>query len=184
MQDTIYYVDENDTPTGETASKLDAHTGDTRLHAAFSCYIFNEKGELLVTQRAIAKKVWPGVWTNSVCGHPAPGELRESAIVRRADFELGMKIENIQLIVPDYIYKTPPFKGIIEYEYCPVYVAHAASEVHRNPQEVEDYYWLPWDKYVQTITADVSDVWSWWCKDQLKHLQKSSDFNKLLQYLS
>jgi isopentenyl-diphosphate delta-isomerase len=61
MQELIYYVDENDIPTGETAPKLEAHTANTRLHAAFSCYIFNDKGEFLVTQRAKSKKVWPGV---------------------------------------------------------------------------------------------------------------------------
>ena len=87
-QELIVYVDENGIPTGETAPKLDAHTLNTRLHAAFSCYIFNDQGEFLVTRRALTKKVWPGVWTNSVCGHPGPGESNESAIIRRAKYEL------------------------------------------------------------------------------------------------
>ena len=94
-QELIVYVDDQGVPTGETAPKLDAHTNHTRLHAAFSCYIFNDNGQILVTRRALTKKVWPGVWTNSVCGHPGPGEMDDDAIVRRAEYELGMTIDDI-----------------------------------------------------------------------------------------
>ena len=180
MQELIYYVDKNDTPTGETAPKLEAHTSETRLHAAFSCYIFNEKGEFLVTQRALSKKVWPGVWTNSVCGHPAPNESREDAIVRRTDYELGMTIKDLQVVLPNYIYKTPPFNGIIEHEYCPVFVAFAASEPSPNPDEVEAFKWMPWDEFVKAATDDDADIWSWWCKDQIKQLTKNEMFSKLV----
>src|SRR5687767_11740101 len=94
MQETeqIVFVDESGTPTGEIGPKLASHGADTRLHLAFSCYIFrNGDGNFLVTQRALSKKVWPGVWTNSVCGHPAPGEAMENAIRRRAAYEVGIK---------------------------------------------------------------------------------------------
>lgn len=175
-KDLIYYVDKEDNPTGETAPKLDAHHADTRLHAAFSCYIFNDKGQFLVTQRANSKKVWPSVWTNSVCGHPAPGESREAAIVRRAAHELGMKIKEISAVLPKYVYKTPPYNGIIEHEFCPVYVAVADSNVQANPEEVEDHTWMDWKDYVKQAEADVADKWSWWCKDQLKQLQQSDLF--------
>ena len=80
----IYYVDNNDQQTGESDEKLHAHHADTKLHAAFSCYIFNDKGQLLVTKRAETKKVWPDVWTNSCCGHPHPDESREDAVKRRS----------------------------------------------------------------------------------------------------
>ncbi len=70
MTELVYYVTQDDHPTGETEEKYAAHHANTRLHAAFSVYVFNDKGQLLVTQRAFSKKVWPGVWTNTCCGHP------------------------------------------------------------------------------------------------------------------
>lgn len=186
----IYYVDENDTPTGEVSEKFKAHNSKTRLHAAFSCYVFNEKGEFLVTQRAKIKKVWPGVWTNSFCGHPMPGESRENAIIRRADFELGIKVERVALVVPKYIYKTPPYNGIIEHEYCPIYIAMINSKLAVNSNEVENYKWVDWSWYVNQLESDNNDysnpsspnapIWSWWCKDQLKELSKNTELKKLI----
>ena len=99
--DLIVYVNEKGEPTGETAQKLDAHTSATRLHLAFSCYVFNTKGEFLVTQRAHSKKVWPDVWTNSVCGHPGPGEEIVDAMKRRLDYEVGLKARDYQVILPE-----------------------------------------------------------------------------------
>lgn len=167
----IVFVNEDGTPTGETGPKLESHTADTKLHLAFSCYVFNDKDELLVTRRADTKKVWPGVWTNSVCGHPGPGEKIEDAIVRRLHDELGMTADDIRVVLPAYTYQTPPYNGIIEHEFCPVYVARATSSVEPNPDEVGDYRWLTWDAFVAETAADSGDVWSWWCKDQLKQLK-------------
>ena len=186
----VYFVTKKDEPTGEVSEKLEAHHSDTKLHAAFSCYVFNEKGEFLVTQRANSKKVWPCVWTNSCCGHPAPGESREDAIMRRMQEELGMTVENIQLVLPNYVYKTPPFKGIIEHEYCPLYVATATSGIKPNPEEVKDYKWVRWEWFLGQASADDSDYtdpasleapkWSWWCKDQVKLLKENKRFTDLL----
>lgn len=187
MTELIYFVDKNDKPTGETAEKLAAHTADTKLHAAFSCYVFREDGKFLVTKRARKKKVWPGVWTNSCCGHPKPGESRESAIERRLDYELGLKVSEIQCILPNYVYKTPELDSIVEHEFCPVYTAIATSGVRVNSNEVEEYKWVDWDWYVAQLEADGRDYsnmgkisapkWSWWAKDQLKKLQAVNHFN-------
>jgi isopentenyl-diphosphate delta-isomerase len=170
----IVFVDKNGVPTGETGPKLDSHNADTKLHLAFSCYVFNDRGEFLVTQRAHGKKVWPGVWTNSVCGHPAPGESIKEAIKRRLKFELGMTAKDFQVIVPKYTYKTSPYKGIIEHEFCPVFVARATSAPIPNPDEVEAYKWVKWEAYVAAAEADTKDVYSWWCKDQLKLIKKQA----------
>lgn len=87
----IVFVNEDGTPTGEIGPKLESHNASTRLHRAFSCYILRRSdNKFLVTQRALSKKVWPGVWSNSFCGHPMPGETIEDAIRRRGSFELGL----------------------------------------------------------------------------------------------
>lgn len=164
-----------------TAEKLATHHANTPLHRAFSCYIFDDQDRFLVTQRAAVKKVWPTVWTNSVCGHPFPGESTEDAIKRRVLYEIGMEIKDIACIVPKYIYKTPPYKGIIEHEYCPIYIARAVSQPQPNPLEVDDFRWMNWPDYVAAAEADSSDVYSWWCKDQLRLIK---DAPILLLYAS
>jgi isopentenyl-diphosphate delta-isomerase len=132
----IVFVHEDGTPTGEVGPKLESHTATTRLHLAFSCYIFRESdNKFLVTQRALSKKVWPGVWTNSVCGHPMPGEAIEDAVRRRAAYELGMHdLRDIRCVLPAYRYTTPPYNDIIENEFCPVFVAYASGEAAPNPE--------------------------------------------------
>ncbi len=72
----VILLDEQDQPAG-MLEKYAAHTFDTPLHLAFSCWLFNQQGQLLVTRRSLGKKAWPGVWTNSVCGHPQQGETFE-----------------------------------------------------------------------------------------------------------
>lgn len=124
-----------------------------------------------MTQRAKTKKVWPGVWTNSVCGHPAPDEDLEQAIKRRLNYELGMQAKDFEVVLPDYRYKTPPFHGIIENEFCPVYFAKATTSVKPNSEEVESFEWIDWQEFVKRAEADSKDEFSWWCKDQLKNLK-------------
>lgn len=172
-EELIILVDVTGTQIGE-APKLASHHADTPLHLAFSCYVFNDNGEFLVTQRAHVKKVWPGVWSNSVCGHPTPREDMIDAIKRRLDYELGMTAKDFQVLVPGYTYKTPPFNGIIEHEYCPIYIARAISEPVPNPVEVEAYKWMTWGAYVEAAEADMADVYSWWCKDQLQVIKGHS----------
>ncbi len=192
MQERICYVHPDGTPTGETAPKLDAHTADTKLHLAFSSYIFNDDGLVLVTQRALTKKVWPGVWTNSCCGHPLPGESIESAISRRLQDELGMTATDLQPILPSYTYKAPPYNGIVEHEFCPVYFGRATSEPQPNPDEVMALEWLNWEAFIARTGQDGEDyalplgapgaaAWSWWCKDQLKQIQSAPAAQTFIQ---
>jgi isopentenyl-diphosphate delta-isomerase len=171
-------VDEAGNQVG-TAEKLAAHNEATPLHLAFSCYIFNAAGDFLMTQRAVSKKVWPGVWTNSCCGHPAPGESIEHAIHRRVEYELGMPIFDVQVILPKYRYTTPPFNGIIENEFCPVFIARTKEDPIPNLIEVESWKWISWDSYCSRATTDTDDEFSWWTKDQLAHI---ADNKQLLRY--
>ena len=82
---------------------------------------------MLVTRRAITKLTWPGVWTNSFCGHPAPGESMEDALARRAERELGLRITDIEVVLPDFRYRATDASGIVEYEICPVFRARAVD---------------------------------------------------------
>jgi isopentenyl-diphosphate Delta-isomerase len=174
----IVFVDQNGKPTGETGPKLESHTAQTKRHLAFSCYIFRKKdNKLLVTQRALGKKVWPGVWTNSVCGHPRPGEAMEDAIKRRALYEVGLeKLQDITCILPEYSYVTPPYNGIIENEFCPVYVAYTLEQqVRLHPDEVEAYLWLTWPEYIKML-EEKADTMSYWAKDQYQSLKTREPF--------
>ena len=127
-------------PTG-TLEKYAAHTADTLLHLAFSSWLFNAKGQILVTRRALSKKAWPGVWTNSVCGHPQLGESNEDAVIRRCRYELGVEITPPESIYPDFRYRATDPNGIVENEVCPVFAARTTSALQINDDEVMDYQW-------------------------------------------
>ena len=170
-EELIVLVDERGTPTG-TAEKRSSHHGRTPLHLAFSCYVFDDDGALLITRRALTKDVWPGVWSNTVCGHPAPGESIPDAIRRRLDHELGMTASEIEIVLPDHLYRAPAFRGVVEYEFCPVYVAREAGRPRPNGVEVQDCARVGWERFVELALADKDgDTYSWWCKNQLLELR-------------
>jgi isopentenyl-diphosphate delta-isomerase len=169
QKELIVLVNEQGEPTG-TAEKFSSHHAATPLHLGFSCYVFDREGRFLATRRSPTKAVWPGVWTNSVCGHPSPGESFTAAIERRLSHELGMTAGGIELVVPDYTYRTPPFLGVVEHEFCPVFIARAESEPRPNPAEVATYRWMPWQDFVDAALSDTADEFSWWCKNQLARM--------------
>lgn len=151
--------------------KASTHTADTPLHLAFSCYVFDDDGSFLTARRALTKKVWPGVWSNSVCGHPAPQESFEDAIARRLRYELGMTVRDVEVVLAEHLYRAPPFGGIVEYEFCPVFAARRASVPEPNPIEVSACAWMDWEEFARRADEDADDVWSWWCKNQLRELR-------------
>ena len=169
QEELIVLVDELGRPRG-TAEKWSSHHADTPLHLAFSCYVFDASGSFLMTRRALTKKVWPGVWSNTACGHPAPEERFEDAIRRRLRYELGMTVRDIDVVLPDHLYRAPPFEGIVEYEFCPVFVAREAGAPRPNPIEVEACAWIDWDEFARRALEDTRDAYSWWCKNQLREL--------------
>jgi len=168
-RELIVLCDEQGNPTG-TAEKWSSHHGQTPLHLAFSCYVFDGDGAFLTTRRALTKNVWPGVWSNTVCGHPSPGESFTDAIARRLDYELGMTARNVEAVLPVHLYRAPPFAGIVEHEFCPVFVARVASAPHPNPIEVGACAWIDWDEFVRRALEDPASDYSWWCKNQLREL--------------
>ncbi|GAA1470260.1 isopentenyl-diphosphate Delta-isomerase [Microbacterium thalassium] len=143
MNDTDHVVllDEDGRAIG-TAPKSSVHGTDTALHLAFSCHVVNDAGQVLVTRRALDKKTWPGVWSNSFCGHPRPAEPVIAAVRRRAEFELGLTLTDIELALPLFRYRAVDATGIVEHEVCPVYTARTDQEPTLNPLEVVDAKWV------------------------------------------
>ncbi len=137
----VVLVNEDGTPTG-SAEKFAVHTSSTPLHLAFSCHLYNDRGHVLVTRRALGKLTWPGVWTNSFCGHPAPGEMLDDAIIRRAHVELGITVSQIEPLLPNFRYRAVDASGIVENEICPVFRAVTADEIAANPDEVSEWKWV------------------------------------------
>ncbi|QIV88293.1 isopentenyl-diphosphate Delta-isomerase [Glutamicibacter mishrai] len=144
-----------------TQSKQTVHTRDTPLHQAFSCHVRNSMGQVLMTRRALSKATWPGVWTNSFCGHPQPGEQMETAIRRHAAGELGMEIRDIQVALPDFRYRAVDASGIVENEICPVFTAVIDGGITMNPEEVMDYRWADPAEFAVAVQA-VPWVFSPW----------------------
>ncbi len=136
-----------------TQEKYAAHTTHTALHLAFSSWLFRPSGECLVTRRAMSKKAWPGVWTNSVCGHPQTEEPIEQAIIRRCRFEIGAEITNITAVAPGFRYRETDPSGIVENEICPVFAALIVSPLIINSDEVMEYQWVELEALLQALHA-------------------------------
>ncbi|QEO14326.1 isopentenyl-diphosphate Delta-isomerase [Agromyces intestinalis] len=137
----------------ETAPKASVHGADTALHLAFSCHVFNDDGDVLVTRRALVKQAWPGVWTNSFCGHPQPAETLVHALRRRAEFELGLELREIEPVLPFFRYRAVDASGVVENEICPVYTARVATDPVPHPAEVMDFAWVAPDTLAQGLRS-------------------------------
>ncbi|MFJ4222597.1 isopentenyl-diphosphate Delta-isomerase [Microbacterium sp. NPDC089695] len=153
-----------------TMSKDDVHTTDTPLHLAFSCYVLDDDGRLLLTRRALGKRTWPGVWTNSFCGHPRPTEDMSDAVARRAGEELGLELVDLVMVLPDYRYRAVDASGIVENEICPVHIAHAGGPLDPDPSEVAEWTWAdPAD--VAAAATSAPFAFSPWLVEQLPLLR-------------
>ena len=130
-----------------TADKATVHGPHTPLHLGFSCYVIDPAGEVLLTRRAPGKRTFGGVWTNSFCGHPGPGERLVDAVCRRAGAELGIPLvpEDVDLVLPDFRYRAE-MAGVAENELCPVVVARPERRPQLAPEgsEVAGTEWVPW----------------------------------------
>ncbi|MFM9877607.1 MAG: isopentenyl-diphosphate Delta-isomerase [Rhodoglobus sp.] len=164
----VVLLDDAAQPIG-VADKFEVHTANTALHLAFSCHVYNEDGLVLVTRRALSKLTWPGVWTNSFCGHPAPGESFDDAIARRASIELGITIRDLTLILPDFRYRAVDASGIVENEVCPVYRAVTTDAVAPNPEEVAEFEWVT-PESLATAALAAPYAFSPWLGWQLEQL--------------
>lgn len=159
----LILVDNDDNEIG-FLSKARCHNGDGVMHRAFSLFLFNERGELLLQQRSDSKRLWPGFWSNSCCSHPRRGESLEVATMRRLGDELNVKTSL------EFIYRfcyTAKFDETgSENELCHVYLGHLSGEVQANESEVLSVRFVPPDvlgielsKFPQRFTPWFKQEW-------------------------
>lgn len=171
--DLVELLDDTGTPIG-TAPRLSVHGPDTPLHRAFSVHLFDADGRVLFTRRALTKLTWPGVWTNSCCGHPRPGEGDRAAIVRRVREELGAEVDpaSLWLALPGFRYRATDASGVVENEICPVWIGRVAGdELVPDPDEVVEYAWL--DPERALALAETPELVSPWAVRQLPQLTRA-----------
>lgn len=151
--------------------KIDVHSATTPLHLAFSLYLFDDADRVLLTRRALTKRTWPGVWTNSCCGHPAPGESPENAVRRRLPQELGITVDAVTAALPDFSYSATDASGIVENEVCPVFAGRLQHDarIRLNSHEVMDWAWTPWEHLV-TAVSTTPFAFSPWAVAQVREL--------------
>lgn len=150
----VVLLDEQRRPIGESP-KSAVHTPTTPLHLAFSLYLFDAGTQVLMTRRALTKRTWPGVWTNSCCGHPGPAESMTAALDRRLSAELGVRATNLRMMLPDFAYRAADAGGIVENEFCPVFIGRIADPwiFAPDPDEVAEHAWVEWADLVTAVRA-------------------------------
>ena len=141
--EALILVDEKDREVGHL-SKAACHDGDGVLHRAFSLFIFNRRGELLLQQRNEEKRLWPLGWSNSCCSHPRHGESMDEAIHRRLHQELHMRSELHFLYKFQYQARYQDLGS--ENELCSVYVGVSDDGVLPNSHEIADHRWIAPDQ--------------------------------------
>lgn len=166
MDELVVLCTENGHKAG-TALKAEVHTSSTPLHFAFSAWLFDDCGNVLLTRRALNKLTWPGVWTNSFCGHPGPDETFEEALVRRASEELGTTVKKIESVLPSFRYRAVDASGIVENEICPVFFAEVDGELNPNPDEVCEFEWVSMGNLKEAVER-VPFIFSPWLVEELE----------------
>jgi isopentenyl-diphosphate delta-isomerase len=134
----VILVDKNDHPVGEM-EKMEAHEKAV-LHRAFSIFVFNKHNKLMLQQRALSKYHSPGLWTNTCCSHPRPGESILDAGHRRLTEEMGFDCEIEKIF--DFIYKAELDQGLTEHEFDHVFFGRYNENPVINPEEVASWKWM------------------------------------------
>lgn len=142
LHDYVILVDEKDQPLGQM-EKMEAHR-QALLHRAFSVFIFNSKGQMLLQQRAPGKYHSAGLWTNACCSHPRPGEETPEAAYRRLKEEMGFTTPLRKVF--DFVYRSPYDNGLTEFEFDHVFVGKYDGAVIPDPAEVGDYCYRGMDE--------------------------------------
>lgn len=176
----VILVDRNDVPIG-SMDKMEAHEKGL-LHRAFSVFIFNNNGEMLLQQRADKKYHSAGLWTNACCSHPAPGEDTAEAAARRLNEELGFTTGLNEAFT--FSYRTDFENGLTENEFDHVYTGIYDGPIVADSDEVKNFCYLSIDKIEEMIGNEPAKFTSWfviafpgikkWWEENIKAQKKSS----------
>lgn len=156
-EEKVILVNQKDEPIG-LMPKMEAHEKGL-LHRAFSVFIFNEKNELMIQQRALSKYHSPGLWTNTCCSHQREGETNIEAGKRRLQEEMGFTTELEDTI--SFIYKAPFDNGLTEHEFDHILVGNYNEEPSLNPEEVEAWKWMGLDEVAKDMENNPSVYTEW-----------------------
>ncbi|NKI36276.1 isopentenyl-diphosphate Delta-isomerase [Wenzhouxiangella sp. XN79A] len=161
----LILVDENDNEIGHR-DKVDCHTGHGTLHRAFSVFLFDAQGRVLLQRRANAKPLWPLYWSNSCCSHPRRGESLEFATARRMREELGLESELEHLY--SFIYQADFEDRGAEHEYCHVYIGRAHGKIEVHPDEIAEWRWIEPDALDAELAAHPERFTPWFKMEWLE----------------
>jgi len=166
VHEQVVLVDELDNELG-TMEKIEAHE-KALLHRAFSIFIFNDAGQMMLQRRALSKYHSPGLWTNTCCSHPRPGENLKDASRRRIVEEMGFACEMQEVF--SFIYKAAFDHGLTEHELDHVFMGLHTDDPNINPEEVEDWKWIDVDDLLADIKKN-PDNYTVWFKIALKEME-------------
>jgi isopentenyl-diphosphate delta-isomerase len=169
VDEQLILVDSDDREIG-FMGKADAHLGRGTLHRAFSLFVFNPVGELLLQQRAKTKRLWPGYWSNSCCSHPRRDEKMDSAIRRRLQEELGLRAELEFLF--KFEYQVQYDAQGAEHELCWVYAGPSAGRPRANVHEIAAWRYVT-PKALQAEIACTPETFTPWFKFEWPHILRN-----------
>jgi isopentenyl-diphosphate delta-isomerase len=154
----VILVNEQDEEIG-VMEKMEAHR-KAMLHRAFSVFIFNGRGDMLLQQRAADKYHSPGLWTNACCSHPRPGEDSLAGARRRLQEEMGFHVDKLNKVF-DFIYKASFDNGLSEHEFDHVFVGEYNGPVMPDKAEVSDYCFKPVQDIYTSLQSHPHKYTSW-----------------------
>lgn len=154
----VILVDEKDREIG-TEEKLKAHKNGGKLHRAFSVFIFNSKGEMLLQKRAKTKYHSPGLWSNACCSHPRPGETLEEAVHRRLKEEMGFDCKLKEAF--SFIYRAEVGNGLTEWEFDHVWIGRFDGKPRPDIEEAEEWKWINIEELKKDIKEHPENYTPW-----------------------
>ncbi|MFD2744443.1 MULTISPECIES: isopentenyl-diphosphate Delta-isomerase [Sphingobacterium] len=171
----VVIVDRNDNSLGEMDKLLAHERGE--LHRAFSVFIFNHSGEMLIHQRAADKYHGGGLWTNACCSHPQLQEDLEQGALQRLQYEMGLVCPIRKLF--SFIYHAHVENNLIEHEFDHVFVGYTDNNPIPNPTEVQSYRWISVDSLQEEILT-FPDTFTYWFKSALDQVIEALEKSNLL----